>query len=170
MDVGGQRVGIGALQLGQQPPVENLARQLVAFGRQLLERGGVGAPGPGLGAPPAGQAHLVEQDLAELLGRADIERLAGKLPDLVLEPRDGLGEGQRQGSERRLLDLHAMPLHLRQDRRQRPLQRLIDGGDGFGREPGFEDHPEPEADIGFLARIFGGARHLDAIERDRVAA
>ncbi len=54
--------------------------------------------------------------------------------------------------------------------RKRPLQRLIDRGDGFGREPRFQDHPEPQADIGLLAGIFGGARHLDAVERDRVAA
>ena len=52
---------------------------------------GVRAPGAGLGAPSAGQAHLVEQDLAELLRRADVEVLAGKLADLVFEPARGSG-------------------------------------------------------------------------------
>ena len=69
----------------------------------------------------------------------------------------------------RLLDLDAAPLHLGEHGRERPLQRLVDRGDGFGREPGFQDHPEPQADIGLLAGIFGGARHLDAVKRDRVA-
>ena len=170
MDISGQRVGIGALQLGEHAPIEHLARQIVAFGRQLLERRGVGAPGPGLSAPPARQTHLVEQDLAELLGRANIEVLSGKLPDLVLEPGDGLGEGQRQARQRRLLDFYAPPLHLGENGRKRPLQRLIDRGDGFGGEAGFQDHPQPQADIGLLAGIFGGARHLDTVERHRVAA
>ena len=73
-------------------PVENFARQIVPLGRQLLKRGGVGAPRTGLGAPAACEAHLVEQDLAELLRRADVEILSGELPDLVLEPGDGLRE------------------------------------------------------------------------------
>ena len=53
VDIGRQRVGIGALELGEQAPVEHLARQLVAFRGKLLERARIGAPGAGLGAPPA---------------------------------------------------------------------------------------------------------------------
>ena len=128
MDVGGERVGIGALELGEQAPVENLARQLVALGGKLLQRGGVRAPGAGLGAPAAGEAHLVEQDLAELLRRADVEILAGKLPDLVLEPRQALREAAGERGQARALDPDAGPLHQRQHRRDRPLQGLVDGG------------------------------------------
>ncbi len=93
MDIGGERVRVGALELGEQAPVEHSARQVMAFRGKLFERGRVRTPGAGLGAAPPGEAHLVEQDLAELLRGADIELLAGKRPDLVLEPRDGLGEG-----------------------------------------------------------------------------
>ena len=102
VDIGGQCVGIGALELGEQAPVEDFARQLVALGGKLLERARIRAPGAGLGAPPSGQAHLVEQDLAELLRRADIEILAGKLPDLVFEPREALREaaGERWRASR----------------------------------------------------------------------
>ena len=49
-------------------------------------------------------------------------------------------------------------------RRERPLQRLIDRGHGFGGEPRLQHQPEPEPDIGLLARIFGGARRCP---RDR---
>ena len=97
VDIGGQCVGIGALELCEQAPIEDFARQLVALGGKLLERARIRAPGAGLGAPPSGQAHLVEQDLAELLRRADIEVLAGKLPDLVFEPRDGSARSCRRG-------------------------------------------------------------------------
>src|SRR5262249_15725644 len=77
MEGWGRGVGMGVLEFGEQPPVENLARQLMALRGKLLERASIGAPGAGLGAPPARQAHFVEQDLAELLRRADIEVLAG---------------------------------------------------------------------------------------------
>src|SRR5262245_52146437 len=93
---------------------------------QLLERSSVGAPGAGFGAAAARQAHLVEQDFAELLGRADIEILAGKLPDLVFEPRDGLGERTGEARERGPLDLDAGALHLGEHRRKWTLQGLID--------------------------------------------
>ena len=76
----------------------------------------------------------------------------------------------RQARERRPLDLDAGALHLGKHGRQRPLQRLIDRGDGFGRKPRLEHEPEPEADIGLLAGIFGGARHRDAVEADGIAA
>ena len=143
VDVGGQCVGIGALELGEQAPVEHLARQLVAFGGKLLERARVGAPGAGLGAPAAGETHLVEQDLAELLRRADVEVLAGKLPDLVFEARDGLREIAGERRERRALDPDAGPLHQRQHRRDRPLQGLVDGVDMLGDQPRLQHEPEP---------------------------
>ena len=60
-------------------------------------------------------------------------------------------------------------LHVGKHGRERPLERLVDRGDGFGREPRLEHHPEPQADVGLLAGIFGGAGDLDAIERDGVA-
>ena len=81
------------LSLASCAPVEHLARQLVPLGRQAPRaRRHRCSRRRSWCLPAAGQAHLAEQDVAELLGRADIEVLAGKLADLVLEPRDGLGE------------------------------------------------------------------------------
>ena len=79
VDVSRQRLGVGRAQLRDLPPVENLARQLVALLGQLFELARAGRPLPGLGLGAAGQPHLAEQDVAELLGRAGIERLAGEL-------------------------------------------------------------------------------------------
>src|SRR4029078_6980608 len=104
------------------------------------------APGASLGAPPAGKAHLVEEDLAELLRRADVEVLAGKLPDLVLEPGDGLGEGERETGKHRLLDLDAGALHLGEHWSERPLEGLGDGSNGLGRTPRLSGQPKPESE------------------------
>ena len=53
-----------------------------------------GRPRAGLGLRAAGQAHLAEQDVAELLRAAEIERLAGELLDLGLEPRRRSGRNR----------------------------------------------------------------------------
>ena len=51
-----------------------------------------GRPRAGLGLAAAGNPHLAEDDVADLLGAADIDRLAGDLLDLGFDPRGGLGE------------------------------------------------------------------------------
>jgi len=66
--------------------------------------------------------------------------------------------------------LTSVALHLGEHRRQRALKRLVDRGDGLGGKAGFQDQPEPQADIGLLARIFGGEGERHAIEPDRGAA
>src|SRR5262249_61203264 len=99
VDIARQRVGVGRLELRDLPPVEDLARQLVALFGQVLERARPGRPlaGPGLGA--ARQTELAEQDVAELLGAARVERLAGKLLDLGLERARALRELAREARE-----------------------------------------------------------------------
>ena len=62
-----QGVGIGRFQLGQLPPVEHPSRQFM-FGGQILQNIGTRRIGPGLALFTAGQGHLVEQYLAQLLG------------------------------------------------------------------------------------------------------
>ena len=74
IDEARQRVGVGRLQLGELAPVEDARRQLVAFRGQVFEHARRGRPGAGRGLLAARQAHLAEQDVAELLGRAEIER------------------------------------------------------------------------------------------------
>ena len=84
VDVAGQRVGVGERQLGELAPVEHgvdqLARVLgqLLVGGQIVEQAGARLPLPGLGVLAAGQLQLVEQDLAELLGRAEVELVAGE--------------------------------------------------------------------------------------------
>ena len=96
IDIGRQRVGIGRAQFRHLPPVENRLRQLVALFGQVFERLGAGRPLPGLGLGAARQPHRSEQHVAELLRRAGIERLPGKLLDVRFEPHGFVAELARQ--------------------------------------------------------------------------
>ena len=133
IDVVRQRVGVGRAQLRHLPPVQNLLRQLVALLGQVFQHLRAGRPLAGLGLGAAGQAHLAEQDVAQLLRAAGIDRRAGELVDLVLEPGLLLRELAGQPRQHLAVDRDAAPLHARQHRHQRPLQRLVDGRDMLGR-------------------------------------
>ena len=89
-----ERLDVGAAQLGVHPPVEDLVDRRVRRA-QLLEHVGVGRVA-GLGAPPARQVQLVEEDLLELLGAADRELVADVVVDLLLQAGYLRGEGVRQ--------------------------------------------------------------------------
>ena len=92
MDVFRQRVGVGRFQLRDLPPLQNLLWEFVAEFGEFVEHLRGGRPRPGLGLAAPGQSHLAEDDVAELFRAADIDRLAGDLLDLGLDPRRGLGE------------------------------------------------------------------------------
>ena len=97
-----QRVEVGVLQLGQLAPGLDLLddRVLVA---DLGEDAGVGREA-GLAAALAGQAEVLEEDAADLLGRADRELLPGQLVDLLLEGRRSARRSRRRprrGARRR---------------------------------------------------------------------
>ena len=102
-----QGVRIGRFQLGELAPFENALRQLVALLGKVVERACRGRPGAGLGLGAARQAHLAEQDVAQLLGRAEVEALTGERVDLAFEPRHALREFP--GKPRQDLRSMAMP-------------------------------------------------------------
>ena len=79
----GQRVDVGALELGELAVLDDLGRERMWSG-EFFEDVGVGA-GAGLGFLDDRQPQLVEQDFRELLGRVDVERVAGELFDLLFE-------------------------------------------------------------------------------------
>ncbi len=165
-----QRVGIGALELGELAPVEHAGGQLV-LARQLLENvraGGVGAGLAGLGA--AGQLQLVEQHLAQLLGRADVEGMAGQSVDLLLQLDQARGEIGRQALELGLVDLDALFLHVGQYGDQRPLAAFVDRGHAFADQPRLQLPPQPVGDVGVLGRIGHGLLQRHLLEGDAGAA
>ena len=79
MHIGRQRVGIGRFQFRDLPPLQDLPGEIVARFREFVEDLRRGRPRAGLGLGAAGYSHLAEQDVADLLRAADVDRLAGDL-------------------------------------------------------------------------------------------
>jgi hypothetical protein len=149
VDVVLKRVGIGRFQFRQLPPVEHAARQVV-FGGKVFQHVGAGGIGARLAALAAVETHLVEEDLAQLLGRAHVEGFACQFVDFRFQRRHLLGEGVRHAAERVAVDLDAGHLHPRQNRHHGALQRLVDGGDARQVKLRAERLPEPQGDVGVL--------------------
>ena len=61
------------------------------------------------------------------------------------------------------VDRDAAPLHARQHRHQRPLQRLVDVGHVLGDQARLEHVPQPQRHVGVFGRVFGRLldRHAD---------
>ena len=85
-DQRGQRLDVRRAELRVDPPVEDRPDDRVDV-HQLLEDRRVGRVA-GLRLATLGQLELAEQDLAELLGRADRELVADGVVDLALEAGD----------------------------------------------------------------------------------
>ena len=97
VDITRQRVGIGRFQLGELAPVDDLARQFVSLRREFLQDLGRGGPLAGLGLGAARKSHPAEQDVAELLGRADREALARRAGRSRLPASPRLAQARRKG-------------------------------------------------------------------------
>ncbi len=104
-----QGVEISALQLAELPPALDQRDDLVLF-TDLGEHPGVGRVA-GLALPLPGQAELLEEHLADLLGRADRELVAGQLMDLLLDSAKLRCDLRPDGSEPVDVELEADPLH-----------------------------------------------------------
>ena len=167
IDVAGQRVSVGRLELGDLPPFQDLLRQHVALLGELVEYARAGRPLSGLGLGAAGQLHFAEQDVAQLLGRARIEvGIAGKLAHLVLQRGAALCEFTRETREHLPVDRDAAPFHARQHRQQRPLQRLVHGHHALGDHAGFEHLRQAQRNVRVLGDVGRGLLHRGVVEGD----
>ena len=117
-----ERVEVGALQLRQLPPGLDLSDDLVLVADRR-QHAGVRREA-GLAPALLAQAELVEEDPAELLGRADGELLAGELVDLALEPRDVLRNALRKPAEPLDVELDSLALEPAQHLDERQLDFL----------------------------------------------
>ena len=168
--IGGQRVGIGRFQLADLAPVQHPRGQIVAFGGQILQHVGAGGKCPGLALLAAAQSHLVEQDLAQLLGAADVEALPRQPVDLILQPGHLLRECVRHALQHVGVDADARHLHLGQDRNHRAFQRVIDGRDLLHRQHRREMLEQAQRHVGILRRIGRGLVDGDLAEMDLALA
>ncbi len=68
------------------------------------------------------------------------------------------------------VDRDAAPLHARQHRDQRPLERLVDRRHMLGGETRLQRPPEAHRHVGVLGGVFRRLVDRDAGEADEVAA
>ena len=139
--------------------------------RQLLEHALVGGRRAAGGLLDDGQAQLAEQDLADLLRRAEVERLAGDLVGLVLEREHAFRQHARLVGQPRAVDQHAMALDAAQHLARRHLDVLVDElHAGVGGQARIEHLVHLQRHLAVLARIERGAFDVDLRERDLLGA
>ncbi len=120
-----QLVGVRRLELRQRAMLEQDLRQRIV-GREFLQHLLVGRRLPGRGLLHDRQAHLLEQDLAQLLGRAQVERLPGQLVRLLLQRDDALAQLAALAREQRGVDQDAVALHAEQHLAHGHLELRVD--------------------------------------------
>ena len=120
-----QLVGVGILELGEAAVLEQQLGQRVVLG-QLGEHILVGRGLAGGGLLDHRQAELAEQDFAELLGRTEVEGLAGELMRLLLEAVQATTEFLGMLGQQEVVDQHAGALHLEQHLQHRQLDFAIE--------------------------------------------
>ncbi len=161
-----QLVGVGRLELGDATVVEQQLGQR-EIGRQLLQHVLVG------GGLAAGrfladrQTLLLEQDLLDLLGRVEVERLAGRLVRFPFELEHLLAELVALGFELARIQQHAIAFHLEQYAQDRHLDRLVNALELLVRSDARVHHfVDRECAVGILGRIRRGPVHVDFREGD----
>ena len=118
-----QAVHIGGFQLGQLAIVQNLLDDGVGA-PQLVQHVGVGGIAR-LSLLHRGQAQLVEEDAAQLLGGVDVELLPRQVEDVFLHGLDAHGEHVPKLGQGFAVHQKALRLHLCQHGAQGQLHGLI---------------------------------------------
>ncbi|MNM84807.1 hypothetical protein D3C81_969070 [compost metagenome] len=166
-----QAVGVGALQLADAAVVHQHLRQRVALLGQLGQhafRGGGLALG---GLAEDRQAELVVEDGAELLGRGEVELLAGQLEGLALQLLHLFAQLQALLAEQFGVDQRAVALDARQHRHQRHLdlgQHFRQRGNGLQLGP--QGLVQAQGDVGILGGVGAGLLQGDLVEGQLLGA
>ncbi len=124
-DLQRQLVRVGALQLADAAVVDDDTRQFVVF-RKLDEHVFRGRWLPLRCLANDRQPQLVEQDLLELLGRAEVERAAREFMGRLFELRHPVREFAALAGKHVAIDQHTGFFHVEEDRNQRLLDVDID--------------------------------------------
>jgi len=154
VDQARQGVGVSRFELRRLAVIEDLPDQRMERGQLLEHVLGCRKTLCRLGFPGRRQLELAEQDLAELLGRIDVELGSAGFVDRLLEAAEVRLELGREGPEGFPVDFHSDPLHVGQDLDQRLLKAPVEGVEFFGLDPG----PEEAADLERVIRVLGGVR------------
>ncbi len=165
-----QLVGVGALELGERPVLEERLRQRVVE-RQLLEhllvRGGR-ARGRLLHHR---ELQLREEDLAQLLRAREVEGLARELVRLRLQCQHLLAQLLALPREEVRVDEHAVSLHHEEHAEHRHLDLGVHVSElRVGLDPGPERVVKLERDVGVLGRVLRGGLDAHLVEGNRGGA
>src|SRR5690606_33306399 len=144
--------------------------QIVTLGGELLEDFGTGRVRASLALLATLKPHLVEQDFAELLGRADVELVTGKLVNLPLELGNALLEIGGKPDQHATIDLDAEPFHRADNRNQWPLDRFVDGQHAVAQQRRPQHAAEFEGGRHALAAEIAGLVETNLFESDPTAA
>ena len=127
-----QGVGIGGFQLRELPPFEDLGGKRMARLSEFVEKRRGRRPLARRRLLRARKTHLAEQDVADLLRRAEGELFACHLLDLVFEAHKRLGEFAGEAAQDLAVDQDAALLHASEDIDEGTFERLVDGGAVLG--------------------------------------
>ena len=170
IDHAGQLVGVGRFQLGQAAVVEDQLRQRM-IQREFLQGVFIGRRRAARRLFLRFQAELVEQNLAQLLRRVQVERLAGGLMRLAFQ----FHHLQRQRAGMRAqqvgVELYAGAFDAAQDRQQRHFDIAVNRLQMRRRDQG-RVHVQVQAqrDVRVFGGVGAGTFDIDLIETDLAGA
>ena len=87
------------------------------------------------------------------LGEPGLNRIARQFAHFGFQRGGALREFAREARQHLPVDRDAAPLHARQHRQQRTLQRLVDVGHALGDHARLEHLREPQRDVGILGDV-----------------
>ncbi len=170
IDLLGQLVRVGRLELREAAVFENQLRQPIRFS-QLFEHvlGRRGLPGGRLAQHR--QLHLLEQDVAQLLRRIQIERSAGLLVRIGQDLHQAFRQLGALHAQHLAVQQHAVMFHAQQHRDQRLLDFFVQFRQRrYAAELRPQHLVQPQRDVGVFGRIFGRLVHRHLAEGDLLRA
>ncbi len=160
-----QLVRVSGLQLGQPAVLQQHLRQRVVL-RQLAQHFLVGRWRAAGGLAHHRQLHAAEQDLAQLLGRIQVEGLPCQFIGLLLELQHFLAQLVALAAEFRRIDLDAVALDRGQHRRHLHLQQVDAFQPGIGRHLRAQHLVQLQREVGILGGVVAGLVHRHFVEAD----
>ena len=132
VDEVGQRIQVGGAELGELAVFEDERGDGVMLGEFFEDvlRGGDDLALAVLHG--LGELHLVEEDVAELLGRVDVEAISGLGVDALGEGVHLDGEARGHGGEDAGVDADAGLFHSQEDGDERQVHGAVDMAEGRG--------------------------------------
>ena len=161
-----QLVGVGRFQLGHAPVVEDGARDGVVE-RELLQGFLVGGGRAARRLLDDRQTFLCEENVANLLGRAQVEGLAGFLIGALFQLQHLLAQFAALHGKQLAVELDAVAFHAEEDVGDRQLNlpiheiELVGGGNRGG-----EGIAHTQRHVGIFGGVFARALDRDFFEAD----